>query len=226
MKKFNLVKSLITEPGLNILLDKELLILVGGGAVKRTVRFYKNTDSVILGKFQNKELEVNLHYCNKNHIPVIKRFTGGGTVFQDLGNLNIAVALPKNELISQYLTENMHILSKSILNALNTFDIEGEIGSHCEILISGKKISGCAAAQKYGGFLYHATLLMHSDLKKLNKTLTTKITKATDKKYIRSNHTKVTNLYSIKKIPEKDLQRAIFMSIKKCYNTSKRCKEK
>lgn len=215
MKEFNLIRSLITDPVLNISIDEMLLRLVGKHTIKRSIRFYKNMDSVIVGRFQREELEVNLNYCKENHIPVVKRFTGGGTVFHDLGNLNITVALPDDELISPYLLENMHLFSKSILIALNSFSIEGAIGPHQEILISGKKISGCAAAKKYGGFLYHATLLMHSNLYKLNKSINVKKINSLNKKYVRSNRAEVMNLYSIKKIPEEDLEKAIFMSFKK-----------
>ncbi len=215
MKEFNLIRSLITEPRLNISLDEMLLRLVGKHTIKRSIRFYKNVDSVIVGRFQREELEVNTDYCKEKQIPVVKRFTGGGTVFHDLGNLNVTVVFPDDELISPYLLENMHLLSKSILIALNSFGIEGTIGSHQEILVSGKKISGCAAAKKYGGFLYHATLLMHSNLRRLNKSISAKEINLSDKKYVHSNRAEVINLYSIKKIPEEDLEMAIFESLEK-----------
>ncbi len=215
MKKFRFIRSLTTEPVLNISLDEMLLRLVGKHIIKRSIRFYKNMDSVIVGRFQEEKLEVNLNYCRKEHIPIVKRFTGGGTVFHDLGNLNVAVALPNDELTSSYLLENMHLLSEAILSALNSFNIEGEIGPHQEILVSGKKISGCAAAKKYGGFLYHATLLMHSNLYRLNKSIDVMKISVSSKKYVHSNRAEVMNLYSIKKIPEEDLERAIFISVEK-----------
>ncbi len=213
MKNFVFIRSNSTDPEFNIKLDEKLLFLVGSNVLPNIIRFYKNSPSVILGRFQCKEFEIDEDYCINNQIKIVKRTTGGGTVFHDLGNLNVSVVVKKETLKSNYILENMHFLSSAIANALKYFNIDTSVGKHNEILVKDKKVSGCAAAVKHNGFLYHATLLLNSDLEQLKRALTPKNTYNPGSKCIKSNRTSVMNVYELRYINENDLINRFYAEI-------------
>ena len=118
MKNLILIKSNSYEPEFNIALDEMMLFLVGKGALPNVIRFYKNFPSVILGRFQYKEFEADEDYCKQHDIKILKRISGGGAVFHDLGNLNISLIVLERILPRKYILDNMFLLSSAIANAL------------------------------------------------------------------------------------------------------------
>ncbi|MEA2087178.1 MAG: lipoate--protein ligase family protein, partial [Candidatus Caldatribacteriota bacterium] len=89
------------EPEINFEIEKKILEICNPDSF--VLRFWQNNPSVIIGKFQKEEYEVNLEYTKKKNIPVFRRFTGGGTVYHDRGNLNITFCKEKeNILFSKY----------------------------------------------------------------------------------------------------------------------------
>ena len=128
MKNLILIKSNSYEPEFNIALDEMMLFLVGKGALPNVIRFYKNFPSVILGRFQYKEFEADEDYCKQHDIKILKRISGGGAVFHDLGNLNISLIVLERILPRKYILDNMFLLSSAIANALKYFRIEAYVG--------------------------------------------------------------------------------------------------
>ena len=212
MKKLKFIVSRRIDPFFNLKMDEKMLYLVGQGVMDEAVRFYKNSDSVILGKYQCEKLEVNIDYCEANSIPVLRRISGGGTVFHDVNNLNVAIYIKEQSMPSHYIVESMKMFSSAIANALTGLGVYAEVGTHGEVTVNGKKVSGCAAAKKFRGFLYHATLLLNTDRKKLHNALTPRKVFIPGRKYVRSNRAVVINLYDVKFIPENVIIKAIFKS--------------
>ncbi len=209
MKNFKVVISESTDPFFNTETDEYMLKLVGKNIIPPVIRFYKNKSSVIIGRFQCSEIEADEEFCGKNGIPIIRRISGGGAVFHDKGNLNVAIYIPDVLMPAKYVSECMRIFSKAISNALLQLGFPAEIDKHNSILIKGKKISGSAGAKKFGGFLFHATLLLNVDSKKMKKALSSKIFVNTKKRCVRSNTYETINLYEIKFVPEKKIRVAI-----------------
>lgn len=136
------------------------------------LRFWRNNPCVVLGKFQKEEFEVNLKYTKKNNVPIFKRFTGGGTVYHDRGNLNITFCKEKeNILFSKYILEEAKGVTETILEGLKYFRKNLEIKDRNSIFLDEKKILGSAVAQNKNKFFYHASLLVNSDLKELKKVI-------------------------------------------------------
>ncbi len=210
MGKLKFIVSRRLNPFFNVRMDEKMLYLVGNDAMNQSVRFYKNRDSVILGRFQCIELEVNEEYCKSNNISVLKRVSGGGAVFHDENNLNVSVYLTDRSMPSKYLIESMKIFSFAIKEALNSFGVPAEIGIHGEVLIYGKKVSGCASAKKFGGFLYHATLLLNVNTEKLRMALSPPKNVKVNRHCVLSNRAKIINLYDVKVIPEKEIMDSIY----------------
>jgi len=125
-----------------------------------------------LGKFQEEEFEVNLKYTKRKNIPIFKRFTGGGTVYHDRGNLNITFCKEKeNILFSKYILEEAKGITEIILKGIKEVYKNCEVKERNSIFLGEKKILGSAIAQKNNKFFFHASLLINSNLKELQKVI-------------------------------------------------------
>ena len=164
---------------------------------------YINTPSVIVGRNQLPEAEADLDYCFLHGIPVLKRLSGGGTVYHDEGNINYAFvggAEKGSALDRDFLTP--------VIDALASFGITATAGKRKELLVDGKKISGTAAHVTRGRQLFHGTLLYDTDLERMHHALNGN--KALRGKHVASVPSQVTNLlpYMAEKItPEEFLRR-------------------
>lgn len=198
------------EPKINFEIEKKILEMCGTDSF--VLRFWQNNPCVVIGKFQKEEYEVNLKYIEENNIPIFKRFTGGGTVYHDRGNLNITFCKGKeNILFSKYVLEEAKGITEIILKGIKEVYKKCEVKERNAIFLGRKKILGSAVAQKDNKFFYHASLLINSNLKELKKIINW------EEKYpqntrspIKSQRSKVTNLsfyapLSIEMVKEKIL---------------------
>jgi len=184
------------EPETNFKIEEQILEMCDTD--KFILRFWQNNPCVVIGKFQKEEYEVNLDYIKKENIPVFRRFTGGGTVYHDRGNLNITFCKEKeNILFSKYILEEARGITEIILKGIKEFYENCEVNERNSIFLGKKKILGSAVAQKNNKFFYHASLLINSDLKELEKAI------KWEEKYpensrspIKSKRSKVTNFSS------------------------------
>ncbi len=139
---------------------------------------YVNEPSVIIGCNQAIRNEVNLEFCLQNEIKIVRRMSGGGAVFHDMGNLNFCTISNKNDGISSL---NGNFL-KPIVEALTNLDIPVEIGKRKDLwLPKGFKISGTASHIGKTLELHHGTLLYDTKLIILQKVLTPKLLNHTSK---------------------------------------------
>lgn len=138
-----------------------------------TLRFWESEKAVVIGRFQCVHKEVNLEYCKKNNISIARRFTGGGAVFHDLGNLNYSLRLHQShDYVPRGLKELYETFIGAITKSLNSINIPARfdpVGS-C-IRIGEKKISGTAGWIKQGISFIHGTLLIDADLENLQESL-------------------------------------------------------
>lgn len=158
-----IIVSQTMEPEVN--LAQEITFLTEYTS-KEILFLYINAPSVIVGRNQLPEAEADLSYCTQHNIPVIKRVSGGGTVYHDLGNVNYAFICN---------AENGKALDRNflapIVAALSSFGIAASVGARKELLVDGKKISGTASHISRGRQLFHGTLLFDTDLSHLHHVL-------------------------------------------------------
>ena len=127
---------------------------------------WRNTPAVIVGCYQNISQEVSLCRLKERGIPVVRRSSGGGTVYHDLGNVNYSLMKKRNKILEY----DDFLLP--VIDALRRLGIKAEKNRCSDIAIGGKKISG--SAQKVTGerVLHHGTLLYTSDLSLLDEITT------------------------------------------------------
>ena len=162
-----------SDPAMNLAIDEAILNSVLEGRISSTLRFWRNNRSVIVGRFQRICDEVDLDLCAKEGISVVRRISGGGTVYQDLGNLNYTIVLTDEHRLIKGLgiTESYKVLCSWLQRALKLVGLNPEFKPPGNILLNGKKISGSAQLRRRGGVLHHGTLLVNADLNLMKKVL-------------------------------------------------------
>ncbi len=145
-----------------------------------------NEDSVVVGKHQNAIAEVNHGYTTENNIPVIRRLSGGGTVYHDSGNLNYSII---TNVENKERTIDFPKFTDPIIKFLHTFDIVADFHGKTNLGINGKKISGNAAHIFKNRVVHHGTLLFNSNLDRLEQSILPNDMEIVDKsiKSVRSN---------------------------------------
>jgi len=150
---------------------------------------YVNGPCIIVGKHQNLLSEINLPFVLEKNIKLARRISGGGTVYQDLNNLNFSY-LHNCTNIEQI---NYKKFTYPILESLREIGLNVEFSDRNDLLIDTKKISGNAMHIFKTRVLSHGTLLFNTDLNQLSSALKNNPLKYFDKS-IKSVKSKVTNI--------------------------------
>ncbi len=128
---------------------------------------WQNEPSVIVGKHQNIETEINLDFVREKQIKIARRISGGGAVYHDPGNLNFSFIENINSGFDKY--------TKQMIEVLGKIGIRAQSDERHNIFIDGLKISGSAQCIHKNRQLFHATLLYSSSLENLTTALQSKV---------------------------------------------------
>lgn len=149
---------------------------------------WQNRPAVIVGFNQEVNTEVNLDYLKANGIALVRRVTGGGAVYHDLGNLNYTIVGRSEDLERDY-PEYASLMMK----ALQALGVPATLSGRNDILVGERKVSGFAKRVCKDRLMVHGTLMYDVDLEILTKVLNPSVTKL-QSKGIASVRSRVANL--------------------------------
>lgn len=177
----------ITDPRVNLAIEEFALKHLD---INETyLLFYINEPSIIIGKNQNTVEEINAEYVREEGIHVVRRLSGGGAVYHDLGNLNFS-------FITKDDGNSFHDFKKftdPVVKALKKLGVNAELSGRNDILADGKKISGNAQFSTKGRMFSHGTLLFDSEIENVVSALNVRMDKI-ESKGIKSIRSRVTNI--------------------------------
>lgn len=184
MNKISISREL--DPYFNIALEHELFL-----NAKQDIHLFlwQNDSSVIIGRNQNLYAECDLAYMEQQNIKPVRRFSGGGAVYHDKGNLNFT-------FITKLSEANEDEFLAMIKSAIAKLGIDCEFSGRNDLLCKGQKFSGHAYYTDDDNYMYHGTILINVDTDKLTKALTPSKLKL-QSKGIASVKSRVVNLSDI-----------------------------
>jgi lipoate---protein ligase len=177
----------ITDPRINLAIEEYALKSLD---INETyLLFYINKPSIIIGKNQNTIEEINTEYVEENGITVVRRLSGGGAVYHDLGNLNFSF-ITKDDGESFH---NFKKFTEPVIKALQKLGVNAELSGRNDIVVEGRKISGNAQFSTRGRMFSHGTLMLDSEIDHVVSALRVKKDKI-ESKGIKSIRSRVANI--------------------------------
>ena len=195
-----------TDPAYNLALEQYAFDTLSQN--DEIAMLWQNSDSVIIGLHQNAMGEIDREYLESNSIQLIRRLSGGGAVFHDLGNLNYTFISHHSDASSLDFADS----SRPIADALISMGLPVEFRGRNDLTIDGKKFSGNARYYRDGKLMHHGTVLYSLDFDKMSKVLRVPEDKLFSKG-IKSVRSRVVNLCDYVNMPFEEFRCAIRNSI-------------
>ena len=174
MDTWRLLPLEIHDAAMNMAIDEAILTSRIKGQVPNTLRFYRwQPSAVSVGKNQNPGTEVYLNSCKQLGVDVVRRISGGGTVYHDFeGEVTYSVTAKAADLGIGDITAVYFKIYEAITDALRILGVPADFGEgdskNCpNLTVNGKKISGSSQTITRGIVLQHGTLLRSVDLSKM-----------------------------------------------------------
>lgn len=150
---------------------------------------WQNDNAIIIGKYQNTHAEINEPFVREHGIKVVRRLSGGGAVYHDMGNLNFTFIMDAGNVE----TLDLHLFCEPIAKSLQSIGVNAVINGRNDITIDGRKFSGNSQYMKQGRVMHHGTIMFNSDLGIVNDALKVDPDKI-KAKGIKSVRSRVTNV--------------------------------
>lgn len=174
-----------TDPYFNIATDEYIFKYLE----EDCFMLWQNDNAIIVGKHQNTLSEINYDYVKEHGIHVVRRLSGGGAVYHDMGNLNFTfTATGKDSSLIDF-----EKYTRPIVEVLQSMGVDAKFEGRNDITIEGKKISGNAEHIYKNKIMHHGTLLFSSTMKNVSEALKVNPLKFTDKA-VKSVPKRVTNI--------------------------------
>lgn len=154
-----------TDPAFNLALEQYYFQTIPKG--ESCFLLWQNDCAVIIGKHQNTMAQIDEAFVTANGIRVVRRLTGGGAVYHDMGNLNFSFITDDhpNTGIS------FRSFCRPVIELLEQLGVHGEITGRNDMTVGGKKFSGNAQYIHKGRILHHGTIMFDSDLAVMERAL-------------------------------------------------------
>lgn len=176
-----------TDPYFNIALEEYCLMNVDPGQAYFIL--WQNEPSIIIGKNQNALDEINKNFVDQRAIKVVRRISGGGAVYHDLGNLNFTFISD----VGESGAPDFSIFAQPVIEVLKDLGLDARLSGRNDILLGDRKISGNAQRLYRKKFMQHGTLMFDVNLDDLVEALNVNPDKI-QSKGIKSIRSRVTNI--------------------------------
>ena len=186
MEKIRYISLNSTSPYHNLAAEEYLL----QQTTDNVFMLWQNDNTIVVGRHQNTVAEINQEYVDSHHVNVVRRQTGGGAVFHDIGNLNFSF-IQNIELGNKEIDFLKYL--QPIVDALQSLGVPAEFSGRNDLVIDGKKISGNAMMFYENRVLEHGTLLFSSLMTNVADALRVDPSKFDDKA-VKSVRSRVTNI--------------------------------
>ena len=192
--KLSYLDLMTTDPSYNLAMEQYVFDCLPRD--RMYFMLWQNDNAIIVGKYQNTIAEINEEAVRERGIRVVRRLSGGGAVYHDMGNLNFTFITDVGE--SNAL--NLKLFCEPVVRTLATLGVKAEVNGRNDITIDGKKFSGNSQYIRQGRVMHHGTIMFDSDLSVVSEALRVDPTKI-QTKGIRSVRSRVTNV--AEHLPEK-----------------------
>ena len=150
--------------------------------------FWQTTPTLMVGRYQNVLEEIDKAYADAHGIKVVRRMSGGGTIYTDLGGWQFTFIEPESGDEIQF---QKYIAP--VIDALREVGVEAAFNGRNDLTIGGRKISGNAQYRLGGRVVHHGSLLFDTDLEEMTAATTVDRYKI-ESKSIKSVRDRVTNI--------------------------------
>ncbi len=204
---------------MNMALDEAISNSVALDLSPPTIRFYTwKPSAVSIGYFQSILDEINIDACKNSKVDCIRRRTGGGAVYHDIGGEITYSVIAPEKIMPKGITESYHLICGWIVESLKLLEIKSEFKPINDIITNdGKKISGNAQTRRNGVLLQHGTILYEVDVEKMFSLLKVGQAKIADK-LISNVKQRVT---SIKNIDPSITKEGLYLALLKGFSLNK-----
>ena len=152
------LESPSTDPYFNLALEQYVFDCLPRD--REYFMLWQNDNTIVVGKHQNTAEEINAVFVRTHGVRVVRRLSGGGAVYHDLGNLNFTFVMDAGADSAL----DLHLFCQPVARALQKLGVDAQVNGRNDITIDGQKFSGNAQYRKQGRIMHHGTLMFDSDL--------------------------------------------------------------
>jgi lipoate-protein ligase A len=165
LERLRVIEFATGTPWYNMALDEAIARKVGSGESGPTLRLYGwSPEAVSIGYFQEVREEVNLEFCRRMRIEVVRRLTGGGSVVHSRDEMTYSLTIGEGDpMMPMDVQESYRIICTPIVSSLRRLGADASFRPVNDIEVGGRKISGSAQTRRFGAVLQHGTILLDLD---------------------------------------------------------------
>jgi len=168
---WRLVDSGLVRPPDSAAIDEAILEAHSEGVVPDTLHFYRRSrPTVSLGYFQKVQEAVNLEECDRRGVALVRRKSGGSSIYTDPGQLIYGLVVGDKDLPGEH-AEAFRVVCSALARAISSFGVMASYRPMNDVEVNGRKVSGNAQLRRKGSVLVHGTILMDADLATMDAVL-------------------------------------------------------